>query len=330
MMMKQSPARPKHARPVVLSANLWMQRNRGFCFIGALCYTLLVVFFLTTSSRPQLDTAVGRTIWEASRNDRPPAVAPAAHTATPQPTTLATAAPIQASDSARVLCVILREVVLRPLDVHQPGCHFFDFHGQTVMWRGRRLTSPCSEYSVACLQKKQQFMFRTLLQDPEIASIQYFLLVESDNVLCVDMPVFEQLASAYRPHLMLTGLGGSGLLFSREWAQEFQVMFACKSPVVPKKKCTKRLDVLVSHAKSGKWFSPELQSRIYSSRLRLTSHVIKDGNKGISGKISKRLPRCLENVFSGVFESFNHSACPRHDVYPCDGIANREILLPYN
>ena len=227
-----------------------------------------------------------------------------------------------------VYCIVLREYV-RQVDVSQPNCHFIDF----VPHLGRAVLNPegkllpytgCWEYSRFCHQHKLLLALRHLQSLPPV--YEYFFLVDADNIFCVSLDVISQLAYAYRPYLLMTGMGTSGWLFDRAFLQnytkvlaEFEVVDNC--PYCP--------DFLVAKKFQGCWLV---------SRLHLVQHIAGNQRLGLNqesveGDRNKHLPRCLSMPTQWGFWAFgcyDMNACGDSDTFPCfqDYGVLRNLFVP--
>jgi len=202
-----------------------------------------------------------------------------------------------------VLCAVMREPEIRPLDTLHPGCFFFDVTNNKAEWRGSTIELPCKEYSHECYTQKLATLIKELLK----TEYDYFYYVESDHALCVPLDFIEVLAARYMavyngPDLITTGVGASGWLFTRKWAISFleNIMTCSKYCYCP--------DCIAA------WMHlPRATTRVV-----LTQHSIQS-RSGLN-KNSGLLPRCHQKrVASGLngFDFFDHTRCHHKDISPC-------------
>lgn len=202
-----------------------------------------------------------------------------------------------------VLCAVMREPGRRPLDTFQPGCSFFDVTDNVAEWRGSTIALPCTEYSHVCYTKKLTLLFKELLK----TEYDYFYYVESDNTLCVGLEFIESLAARYMtvkdgPELITTGIGASGWLFTRKWAEVF---------LEDLNKCSR-------HCLCPDCIAAMMNLPRATTRVILTQHSVYS-REGLH-KNSGHLPRCHEKrVASGLngFDFFDHIKCHHKDISPC-------------
>ena len=212
-----------------------------------------------------------------------------------------------ASSQVKLLCVVMREPSIRPLDNVHPNCHFFDVSENTATWWGSQVKLPCQTYTSECYTKKLAILFVNLLK----TNYTHFYYVESDHTLCVHHNVIERLAynymvTAQSPQLITTGIGASGWLCTRTWASKFlENLKTCKKWLCGCPDCIAALMAL-----------PRA-----TTRVMLTQHSIQ--NKIGLNKNNKLLPRCFQKRTEyglNKFDFFDHSACHLRDISPCTNV----------
>ena len=202
------------------------------------------------------------------------------------------------------LCAVMREPGVRPLNTVHPGCHFFDVANDVAEWRGDTVKLPCSDYSHECYTKKLAVLVRELL----LTEYDFFYYVESDHTLCVPHEFIGALAARYMavpreaPELITTGIGASGWLFTRRWAEAY----------------------LTELTGCSKWcYCPDCIAALMelpraTTRVVLTQHSV--GSRAGLSTNDKLLPRCHQKrVKYGLnrFDFFDHAACRYRDISPC-------------
>lgn len=207
---------------------------------------------------------------------------------------------------ATVLCVVMREPRVRLLDTVHPGCRFFDVTGATAQWAGRTVQLPCSKYSPTCYTKKLSVLFSEMLAEPHDA----FYYVEADHTKCASRKMISQFAQTYlgdQAELITTGIGASGWLFTRRWANAF----------------------IEAATKCNEWcYCPDCIAALLplprsTTRVVLTQHSVVS-RQGLNQN-TNHLPRCFEQrVESGMnkFDFFDHKKCKTKDISPCFGAGN--------
>lgn len=206
------------------------------------------------------------------------------------------------SSCTGLYCIVMREVMQRELSVDQQGCHFFDIHDSFITWNGSTHALPCKEYSHNCYKKKLILLFKMVILNP-VHQETYFMYIESDNRLCVNLNVIDNLTTLHKPTLMLTGMGASGWVFNRVFARRFLNVYEKGDSTCP--------DCVAATLWKNMWIS---------TRLVLVEHVADASLRSGLSKNNKHLPRCLEiKYYSGMakFDLYNHNACARNDVSPC-------------
>lgn len=206
------------------------------------------------------------------------------------------------NNCSALYCVVMREVIHRELSVDQSGCHFFDIHDSFITWNGTKYSLPCREYSHNCYKKKLLHLFKTVFLNSAYSN-SHFMYIESDNRLCLDITILENLTKIHNPTLMLTGMGASGWIFNRVFARAFVKNYEKSSSTCP--------DCVAATLWKNMWIS---------TRLALVEHVADSSERSGLSKNNKHLPRCLEiKYYSGManFDFFNHDECARNDVSPC-------------
>lgn len=212
----------------------------------------------------------------------------------------------------RIVCVVMREPEVRALDTVHPGCAFFDIYGSTAHWRGEAVSLPCSGYNSACYTKKLAVLIEKLLE----TSLDYFYYLENDTSMCITLKMLKRFTAYLAPHtsneLLTTGIGASGWLFTRKWAEMF----------------------LHDLRTCGKWcHCPDCVAALVrlpraTTRLVVVQHIAQAQAKVGLNSNDKHLPRCMEKRrFSGMnkFDFFDHEECALHDITPC-GQQNRDFF----
>ena len=208
----------------------------------------------------------------------------------------------------RVFCVVMRDVYAREVDVWQEECHYYDIHQDKVTFLDRTYPMTYKGYN----HKAYGFHFRHMLELVyKYNPFEYALYLESDTNLCVPLSIYEALANAYEPYLLLSGMGASGWMFSKRWILDFQrILDNCGAWCY----C---IDCLA--AMQGRWVS---------TRKVLVSHIHGTTKVGLH-KNKKHLPMCMEiKYYEGMnhFDRFDHNKCKEHDISPCYGHSNQNIL----
>ena len=133
-----------------------------------------------------------------------------------------------------------------------------------------------------------------------------FYYIESDHTLCVQHEFIGALAAWYMavpvPDLITTGIGASGWLFTRKWAEAYlRELTGCSRWC----SCPDCIAALMELPRA-------------TTRVVLTQHSI--GSRSGLSKNNKHLPRCHQKrVEYGLnrFDFFDHVACRHRDVSPC-------------
>ena len=201
-----------------------------------------------------------------------------------------------------VLCAVMRQPRNRPTDVVHPGCFFFDVDGLTAEWAGGTVQVPCSEYSGTCYTQKLAVLFGKLLETEH----DFFYYVESDHYMCTDLKMLETIAARYMVNtgveLITTGIGASGWLFTRVWANNYlAALHACTKWCF----CPDCIAALL----------PDVRA---TTRVLLTQHSV-NFKKGLHVN-PKPLPRCYQKRTEfglNGFDFFNHVHCTHADITPC-------------
>lgn len=211
--------------------------------------------------------------------------------------------------AASVLCVVMREPRVRPLDTTHPGCWFFDVYKTQAQWRGRTVDLPCGEYTGECYRKKLVVLFSEMLKEPTDS----FYYVEADHTKCASFKLINKLATAYLSQpaeLITTSTGASGWLFTRRWATTYLASLqSCTRWCY----CVDCIAALVALPRA-------------TTRVLLTQHSV--GSKRGLNTNDKHLPRCYERrVESGMngFDFFDHARCGGNDISPCS--SNFDLFL---
>lgn len=201
-----------------------------------------------------------------------------------------------------VLCAVMREPQLRPTDIVHQGCHFFDINRHKAHWAGDTIDLPCSEYTGTCYTKKLAVLLQRMLE----TNHDFFYYVESDHHICTPMATLETLAARYMVNteygLITTGIGASGWLFTRHWAQHYlEALTTCTEWCA----CPDCIAALLQQPRA-------------TTRVVLTQHSV--ANKKGLNENNKPLPRCYQKRTEfglNRFDFFDHTNCKHADITPC-------------
>ena len=195
----------------------------------------------------------------------------------------------------------MRESSVRPLDTVHPGCFYFDVNKNKASWRGKMVQLECSGYNSSCYTKKLGTLMAELLK----TNYDFFYYVEYDHTMCVDMDIIKQLADHYLKNglqLITTGIGASGWLFTRFWAEEYmKALQQCSKWCY----CPDCIAALLAQSRA-------------TTRVVLTQHSL-ISRTGLNTN-DKLLPRCFEirkEYGLNKFDYFDHKKCKQNDISPC-------------